>query len=31
MVFPSSPTLGQRYSFGNRVWEWNGSAWTRVV
>ena len=25
--FPSNPTLNDTYSFGNRTWTWNGSAW----
>jgi len=25
--FPSSPTLDQEYSFGNRVWKYNGTGW----
>lgn len=25
--FPSSPNLGQKYTFNGRTWEWNGYAW----
>ena len=25
--FPTNPTLNDTYSFGNRTWTWNGSAW----
>lgn len=25
--FPSTPTLNQEYTSGNRSWVWNGSAW----
>ena len=25
--FPSNPALNDTYSFGNRTWTWNGSAW----
>ena len=25
--FPSSPTLGQKYTFGTRTWTWSGSFW----
>lgn len=26
--FPSSPTLNQEYTAGDRTWIWNGSAWS---
>lgn len=29
MNFPSSPTLGDEYSFNNKTWVWNGEAWDR--
>lgn len=25
--FPSNPSLNDTYSFGDRTWTWNGSAW----
>jgi hypothetical protein len=25
--FPSSPTVGQEYASGNRIWRWNGTTW----
>lgn len=25
--FPNSPSLNDEYSFGNKTWIWNGSAW----
>jgi len=25
--FPSSPTVGQKYTVGNKQWTWNGFAW----
>jgi hypothetical protein len=28
--FPSSPTLNQQYTYGNRTWAWNGVAWQSV-
>lgn len=28
--FPASPTTGQTYTFNNRSWTYNGSAWDRV-
>lgn len=30
MDFPTSPSTGDRYTFGTRVWEWNGEGWERV-
>ncbi len=29
--FPASPTVGQTYTFGGRIWEWTGSAWKRQI
>jgi hypothetical protein len=29
--FPDSPTVGETYSFGNYVWEWDGRAWNAVT
>lgn len=29
--FPTSPSVGQLYGFGTRVWQWNGNGWMRVV
>jgi hypothetical protein len=29
--FPSTPTVGQQYSFGDQVWEWDGFVWRTVV
>ena len=28
--FPSSPVLNQQYTYSNRTWQWNGSAWQSV-
>jgi hypothetical protein len=27
LAFPSSPTVGQTYTSGTRVWTWNGTVW----
>lgn len=27
LSFPLNPTIGQIYSVGNKVWQWNGVAW----
>lgn len=27
--FPSSPTLGDYYQVGNKIWQWNGAAWIK--
>lgn len=29
--FPSSPIVGDRYSFGTQIWEWSGVAWDLVT
>jgi hypothetical protein len=29
--FPTSPALNDQYTYGNRTWEWNGTAWQAVV
>lgn len=29
--FPTSPTVGDIYTFGGRSWQWNGSAWDVYV
>lgn len=29
--WPSSPSVGQLYGYGSRVWQWNGSGWMRVI
>lgn len=29
--FPSSPVIGQEYSYNGRTWTWTGSAWRRVI
>lgn len=29
MSFPTSPTVGQQYLFGVRLWQWNGTVWQR--
>jgi len=29
--FPSSPALNDTYTYGNRVWKWNGSSWITVA
>lgn len=28
--FPSSPTLNQTYTFGNKTWKWNNTGWEVV-
>jgi hypothetical protein len=28
--FPTDPIVGQRYSIGSKIWEWNGSAWIKI-
>ena len=28
--FPDSPSNGDTYSLGGRVWQWNGYAWRRI-
>jgi len=28
--FPSSPAVGDRYTFNNQTWEWNGYGWESV-
>lgn len=25
--FPTSPTLGQTYTFNGKTWQWNGTGW----
>ncbi len=27
---PSSPTPGQTYEIGNRIWVWNSTGWAKV-
>jgi len=27
--FPSSPTVGDYYQVGNKIWEWSGAAWVK--
>lgn len=29
--FPSSPTVGQTYTYQNRTWTWNGTAWAAKI
>lgn len=29
--FPTSPTIGQAYTYASRTWIWDGSAWSRQV
>lgn len=29
--WPSSPALNERLVLGNRVWNWNGEGWERVI
>lgn len=31
LSFPTSPTLNQTYTFGNKTWVWNGTAWQLQV
>lgn len=28
--YPASPTLNEVYTYGGRVWKWNGKAWESV-
>lgn len=28
--FPSNPTTGDRYTYGDTIWRWNGTAWDNV-
>ena len=30
MNFPSSPTIGDKYTFGSNVWEFDGVAWNKI-
>ena len=30
LTFPSSPTIGQQYTEGNKKWQWTGSVWDAV-
>ena len=27
--FPTSPTVGQLYTYNGRTWKWDGSGWER--
>lgn len=27
--WPTSPTVGQTYSYNGRTWKWDGAAWQR--
>ncbi len=29
--FPTSPTIGQIYTFNGRSWVWDGTAWERLL
>ena len=29
--FPSSPVIGQTYTYNGRTWTWDGTSWARVV
>jgi len=29
--FPSTPVVGDTYTFNGRTWEWNGSGWERQL
>lgn len=31
LQFPSSPSLGDTYTFGLKTWRWNGRAWDKIV
>lgn len=31
LIFPTSPTLGQTYSYQNTVWKWDGNRWVISV
>lgn len=28
--FPPNPIIGQRYTIGKNIWEWNGAAWIKI-
>ena len=28
--FPNNPSVGDRYSYGDTIWAWNGNAWDNV-
>jgi hypothetical protein len=28
--FPSSPAVGDQYTFAGRTWQWTGESWKRV-
>ena len=30
LTFPTSPTVGQQYTEGNKTWQWNGTTWDAV-
>lgn len=29
--FPSSPAVGDTYTYNTRTWAWNGDGWERVL
>ncbi len=31
MDFPSSPSVGQAYTFASRTWVWDGVGWARQI
>jgi hypothetical protein len=30
LTFPSSPTVGQTYTSGSKIWQWDGISWNAI-